>query len=81
MSFMVVVFSFPVQPKTSVGDMNYSVVVLGGVLLLSLVWYYLPVYGGVHWFTGPVATISKEAPELLNLQGSKDERSSETATY
>lgn len=36
-------------------------VVLGGVLVLSLVWYYFPVYGGVHWFTGPVATIEMTA--------------------
>lgn len=37
--------------------MNYTIVVLGGVLLLSLVWYYLPIVGGVHWFKGPVANI------------------------
>jgi hypothetical protein len=37
--------------------MNYTIVVMGGVLLLSLVWYYLPVVGGVHWFNGPRATI------------------------
>lgn len=34
---------------------------LGGVLILSLVWYYFPVYGGVHWFTGPLTTIEKTA--------------------
>ena len=37
--------------------MNYTVVVLGGVLMSSLVWYYFPVYGGVHWFTGPVPNV------------------------
>lgn len=37
--------------------MNYTVVVLGGVLLLSVIWYYFPKYGGVHWFTGPLRTI------------------------
>ena len=37
--------------------------VLGGVLILSLVWYYFPVYGGVHWFTGPVRTVAKGTPE------------------
>ena len=36
-----------------------SQVVLGGVMILSLVWYYFPVYGGVHWFTGPIPTIDK----------------------
>jgi hypothetical protein len=24
---------------------------------LSLLWYYFPKYGGVHWFTGPVSNI------------------------
>ncbi|KAI6001722.1 amino acid permease-domain-containing protein [Pisolithus marmoratus] len=56
MSFMIVVFSFPSTPTTDAANMNYSVV-LGGVLLLSLAWYYFPVYGGVHWFTGPVPNI------------------------
>jgi hypothetical protein len=37
--------------------MNYTSVVLGGVLILSLLWFYLPVYGGVHWFKGPVRTV------------------------
>ncbi|KAI6038890.1 amino acid/polyamine transporter I [Pisolithus marmoratus] len=57
MSFMIVIFSFPSTPTTDAANMNYSVVVLGGVLLLSLAWYYFPVYGGVHWFTGPVPNI------------------------
>ncbi|KAH7909980.1 amino acid/polyamine transporter I [Hygrophoropsis aurantiaca] len=57
MTFMDIVFFFPTTPQTDVADMNYTVVVLGGVMILSLVWYYFPKYGGVHWFTGPVANI------------------------
>lgn len=57
MTFMGIVFLFPTSPQTDAPDMNYSVVVLGGVLVLSIAWYYFPVYGGVHWFTGPVRTI------------------------
>jgi len=57
MAFTGTVFLFPTTKKTDVPNMNYSVVVLGGVMALSLVWYYLPVYGGVHWFTGPVPTV------------------------
>ena len=56
---MGVVFLFPTTPQTDAADMNYSVVVLGGILILSVAWYYFPVYGGVHWFTGPVANIDK----------------------
>lgn len=33
---------------------------MGGVLFASLVWYYFPVYGGVHWFTGPVRNVEIE---------------------
>lgn len=57
MIFMSVVFFFPTSPTTTVQDMNYTVVVLGGVMILSVVWYYVPKYGGVHWFTGPVPNI------------------------
>jgi hypothetical protein len=30
---------------------------VGGLLLGSLLWYFFPKYGGVHWFKGPVPTI------------------------
>ncbi|KAH7912918.1 amino acid/polyamine transporter I [Hygrophoropsis aurantiaca] len=55
MFFMDIVFFFPATPQTTVNGMNYTVVVLGGVLFLAVTWYYLPVYGGVNWFKGPVA--------------------------
>jgi len=64
MVFMTIVFLFPATPQTSVQEMNYTVVVLGGVLLLSLVWYYFPKYGGVYWFTGPVANVETRSPSL-----------------
>ena len=64
MVFMTIVFLFPISPQTSVQEMNYTVVVLGGVLLLSLVWYYFPVYGGVYWFTGPVANVDTVSSSL-----------------
>ncbi|EGO02856.1 hypothetical protein SERLA73DRAFT_165793 [Serpula lacrymans var. lacrymans S7.3] len=60
MTFMNIVFFFPTTPQTTVAEMNYTVVVLGGTLILSLAWYYFPVYGGVHWFTGPVANVDGE---------------------
>ncbi|KAL0570057.1 hypothetical protein V5O48_011899 [Marasmius crinis-equi] len=65
MLFLGIVFLFPATPQTDVPDMNYSVVVLGGAMFFSLGWYYFPKYGGVHWFTGPITTIAKEAPDLL----------------
>ncbi|CDO70392.1 hypothetical protein BN946_scf184999.g32 [Trametes cinnabarina] len=63
MLFMGIVFLFPTSPNPAVPDMNYTVVVLGGVMIFSLIWYYFPKYGGVHWFQGPVPTIVKTEPE------------------
>ena len=57
MTFMGTVFLFPSSPQTSVTDMNYTAVVFGGVMILSLVYYYFPKYGGVYWFKGPVPNV------------------------
>ncbi|KAF5385554.1 hypothetical protein D9757_006745 [Collybiopsis confluens] len=62
MIFMIVVFLFPAAPTPDSQDMNYTVVVVGGTIMLSLGYYFFPVYGGRHWFTGPVHTI-KDVPE------------------
>jgi hypothetical protein len=64
MTFMSIVFFFPATPVVGAGDMNYTVVVLGGVLILSLGYYYFPKYGGKNWFTGPVATIDVQSGSL-----------------
>lgn len=50
--------------------LTFSKVVLGGTLFLSLVWYYFPKYGGVHWFTGPVPTIEKTVDHASETEGS-----------
>lgn len=55
--------------------MNYSVVVIGGIMFLSLLWYYFPKYGGVHWFKGPISNI-----ELGGDTSSDSARPSETDT-
>ncbi|KAG7451942.1 amino acid transporter [Guyanagaster necrorhizus] len=62
MTFTSIVLMFPTTPQTTVQDMNYSVVVLGGVMILSLIWYYFPKYGGVYWFRGPVPTLDPMSP-------------------
>jgi hypothetical protein len=66
---MTVVFAFPATPTVTPHDMNYSVVVYGGVILLSLVWYWFPKYGGVHWFRGPIRTIE---PTEKQIESSDD---------
>jgi len=72
MTFMSIVFMFPTTPQSSAPDMNYSVVVLGGVLILSVLWYYFPVYGGVHWFTGPVPNVGKVIDEGGSISDKSD---------
>lgn len=57
MLFMSIVLLFPTTPQTNAAGMNYSVVVIGGVILLALGWYYFPKYGGVHWFNGPIRNV------------------------
>ncbi|KAI0321890.1 amino acid transporter [Amylostereum chailletii] len=74
MAFMGTVFLFPTTKATSVADMNYTVVVLGGVLVLSVAWYYFPRYGGVHWFTGPVPTVEGHAAREWGGEGAQEAR-------
>ena len=77
MAFLGVVFLFPERPTPTVGDMDCNAVVLGGVLGLSLAWYYFPKYGGRHWFTGPIANVDTETPVERISQASVDEKYSE----
>ncbi|OJA10262.1 hypothetical protein AZE42_08921 [Rhizopogon vesiculosus] len=69
MVFMNVIFFFPTTPQTNAQEMNYTVVVLGGFMSLAIFWYYCPVYGGVHWFNGPVSNI---AQAVSGEQGEED---------
>ena len=73
MTFMGVVFLFPATPGVGVGDMNYTVVVLGGVLILSLAYYYFPKYGGKNWFTGPVQTVDVREDNISVRGGEEKE--------
>ncbi|KAF8964731.1 amino acid transporter [Flammula alnicola] len=60
--FMVVmsaILMFPQSEHPSAGSMNYTVLILGGVLLLSALNFYFPKYGGVHWFEGTVLTADR----------------------
>lgn len=61
MMFMTIVVMFPTTPTPEPATMNYTVVVLGGTLALAIIYYYFPVYGGVHWFKGPISTIDSSA--------------------
>ncbi|KAJ3483876.1 hypothetical protein NLI96_g6014 [Meripilus lineatus] len=63
MIFTSVILLFPSTPQTTVEDMNYAVAVQWGTLVLSLIYYYFPKYGGVYWFKGPIPTIENNGGE------------------
>jgi len=69
MAFINIIFFFPTAPGPTVANMNYSVIVLVGCIILSLAWYYFPVIGGVHWFRGPVRNV-QEVTQNSTTQGS-----------
>ena len=66
MVFMLVILSFPTSPDPQASTMNYTSVVLGGVMFLAVAWYYFPVYGGVHWFRGPMFTVEDKSESMGN---------------
>ncbi|KAG8696381.1 GABA-specific high-affinity permease [Ceratobasidium sp. 394] len=78
MTFVNIVFLFPTDMSPAVEDMNYAVVVTGAVFIGSLIWYWFPKYGGVHWFEGPIATVEvldkpTSTPERASIDKGKDQ--------
>ncbi|KAJ7268721.1 amino acid permease-domain-containing protein [Mycena haematopus] len=67
MIFMIVVFMFPAVPGPTSHSMNYTAVVVGGTLILSLGYYF---FSGRYWFTGPVATIRDLDGSITEEKGS-----------
>lgn len=55
--------------------MNYTVVVVGGILLMVATSYFLPAIGGRHWFKGPVANIDTA---VLGQEYDLDDQKSES---
>ncbi len=71
MILMMVVFLFPASPAPVSESMNYSVVVVGGIITLATVYYLI---SGRFWFTGPVITVAdgsrsegKQSDEKLSI--------------
>ncbi|KAK0481363.1 amino acid permease-domain-containing protein [Armillaria novae-zelandiae] len=54
MILMMFVFLFPAAPAPVAESMNYTVVVVGGIITLATVYYLI---SGRIWFTGPVVTV------------------------
>ncbi|KAK0466149.1 APC amino acid permease, partial [Desarmillaria tabescens] len=55
MILMMVVFLFPAAPAPVAQSMNYTVVVIGGIITLATGYYLI---SGRFWFTGPVITLA-----------------------
>ncbi len=79
MIFMIVVFLFPAVPDPTSESMNYTIVVVGGVVALSLGYYFFPKYGGRHWFIGPVETIREVETAESVTDDEKDSKNSKRA--
>ena len=73
---------FPTSPNPNGATMNYTVVVGGGWIVLCIVYYYFPKYGGVYWFQGPMANIDQDdnSVEVVNevVIEEKDDKYSQT---
>ena len=61
MVFSFVILAFPTAPGPDADGMNYMIVVIGGWIVLCLMYYYLPVYGGACFFDGPQVTVEDDA--------------------
>ncbi|EMD31996.1 hypothetical protein CERSUDRAFT_88605 [Gelatoporia subvermispora B] len=76
MVFSITIFTFPATPDPSSTTMNWMIVVLSAWILLCLVYYYFPVYGGIHWFVGPKANVdivnAAAGEDIGNLGDEKD---------
>lgn len=69
MIFIIVVVAFPTTPTPTGTDMNYTAAVFCGVMILCVLYYYLPVYGGRYWFNGPKVNVT-------SLKGGSDDSGS-----
>lgn len=54
---MSVILLFPAGPGPIASGMNYTVVVVGGIILFCMAYYFLPKKGGRFWFNGPIQTV------------------------
>lgn len=75
-TFSMVIVMFPSTTDPSAQEMNYTVVVGGGWLILCVLYYNFPVYGGRHWFKGPVSNIDPVEPAGASERCSDGEKAS-----
>ncbi|KAK2462642.1 hypothetical protein APHAL10511_005375 [Amanita phalloides] len=74
MGLMSLIFCFPANPSPGASDMNYAAIVFGGVLILATMYFYVPKYGGMYWFKGPIRTTSDSLGESSDVQLSESDK-------
>ncbi|PWN49138.1 amino acid transporter [Violaceomyces palustris] len=58
-AFIVVILLFPANPGPSPQDMNWSVLILGLILLSSYAWWFFSAH---KWYKGPIGNLSAHNP-------------------
>ena len=62
--------------------MNYTCVVAGGWLLFCVLYYFIPRYGGIYWFKGPLANVELEGlAENAIVESTSFEEKSESISH
>ena len=76
MIFSITIVMFPTTPTVATaGNMNYTIAVAGAWLLLCVVYYYFPKFGGAYWFKGPVANVEVDTPAAEKVSVTYEEAS------
>lgn len=70
--FVSIIFVLPTAYPVTAANMNYAIAYLGGILILSLIWW---VAGGRKYYTGPL--IEAEVMEMDSFRSSESNESKE----
>ena len=73
MILAIVIFAFTYETGPEAQEMNYMPVVYGAWICFCLLYYYMPVYGGVYWFKGPRTTVGADRAAHTYTSGSGED--------
>ena len=67
--FLFVVLLLPQLYPVDANTLNYAPICIGIITIISLVGWFLPVWGAMHWFEGPRKTITEEQLRNARVEG------------
>ena len=67
--FLFVVLLLPQLYPVTAETLNYTPICIGIISIVSLVGWWLPKFGGRHWFKGPIKTITEEELRNTRVEG------------